>query len=107
MDYKIVEFENTPLEVQEWINENINSENQKIINAEEMTYVIITRGIKNTGGYDVEAKLTEEENFIKLSLENIDPKEDEAVIQVITNPYIIIKFKKTNKEILIENSNEL
>lgn len=60
-------------------------------------------GEKNTGGYAIEVeKIVEEGEKIIVHLKETTPGKDDMVIQVLTQPYQIIKIEKTTKEIMFK-----
>lgn len=107
MNYKLVKQENAPEEVKEWINENKTVEGNKIVTINDMTYVVISRGEKKTGGYGIEIDCKEKDNSVEILVKYINPKKDQIMIQVLTYPLIIIKFKKTIKEVILTYENTI
>lgn len=101
MDYKHVRQEDAPIEVKKWLEENKVIEGDKTFTIKDMNYVVITRGEKKTGGYGIEIDCKENEKLIEILVKFIDPNKDQIMIQVITHPLEIIKFKKVKKEIII------
>lgn len=102
MDYKIIEKNEAPEEVQEWIEKNKYEENHTIVKTNQRTYVIITRGEKRTGGYGIDISSVEEkDNVIYILVKYMDPDPEDIVIQTVTYPYIIVELEETEKEIRI------
>ncbi len=102
MEYKVIDIENSPEEVKNWVEENKLQEAHTVIHTETNTYVVITRGQKRTGGYGIEVISVEEmEDKITILVKYIEKDRDGFVIQLITYPYIIIELPKTDKKIKI------
>ncbi|OEG00173.1 hypothetical protein BHF71_06105 [Vulcanibacillus modesticaldus] len=103
MDYKVIDYSKAPKEVLDFLDKNKYFESQKIIHADDKTYVIITRGQKKTGGYGLKVIGFEEyAEMILIKVKYIDPSPDTITIQMITYPFIIIELEKTNREIVVE-----
>jgi len=66
-------------------------------------YMVIAafQGQQNTGGYGIEIfKAIETEKNIEVYIKESYPEHGYSVAEVITNPYHIIKTKKTDKEVI-------
>lgn len=103
MEYKLIEMEQAPEEIQEWIENNQHLETYMTFHTEEKTYVVITRGEMRTGGYDIKVlRVDDADDHILIAVQYINPLPDQMVIQMITYPYVIIELDPTEKEILID-----
>lgn len=108
MNYKILPIEEGPEEAGNWLEENPHQALEKVFQSENQTYLLVSSEEKSTGGYEfelVDLKELEEEILVKLKF--ICPANDQVVIQMITRPYILIKFEKTEKKITVEIEGEL
>lgn len=73
----------------------------RIINGD--TYILITRGTKNTGGYNVSVERIEHWNdSLKVYMNYIDPKKGDLVTQGITHPYTLVKVDGVHRNIKYE-----
>lgn len=103
MEYKIIEIEDAPKEVQNWLKENKDKEGYLVFHGENKIYVVITRGEVPTGGYKIELDSIEEfEDKVVVYLKYSEPDPGLIVIQVISYPILIIELDKTEKEIIIK-----
>lgn len=108
MNYKILQKEEEPLEAQAWLEENKLHEGQNLIQSENKTYLIITNGEKRSGGYRFELEeVQEHDDEIVVKVKFISPLQDQIVIQMLTLPYILIEFDKTEKNITVQFKNQL
>lgn len=108
MNYKILPIEEGPEEVKKWLQENPNQALEKVFQLENQTYLLVASEEKSTGGYEFElVDLKEHEQEIIVKLKFICPANDQVVIQMITRPYILIKFEKTEKKITVQIVEEL
>ena len=103
MEYKLIEIEQAPEEIQEWIENNKHLETYMTFHTEEKTYVVIMRGEMMTGGYGIEVlRVDETDDHILIAVQYINPLPDQMGIQMISYPYVIIELDPTDKEIIIE-----
>lgn len=90
-----------PQEIKEWIKEKAQEEYSGFKAIENSTYVLVSMGQRNTGGYKVnltDIKETEEKLFINAEYTHPAPKQ--FVSQVLTYPVLLVKIDK-QKEVEI------
>ncbi len=106
--FAIVEEENEfPLEINQWISSNKEKEGYVVIEEEEHTYVVISRGEKSTGGYTINVnEVEDQEEWISIKVEYINPDPMDMVMQIITYPVIVIRMERTEKTIKLEIENK-
>jgi len=108
MYYKILPIEEGPVEAQIWLDENPHYIGEKIFQSENYTYLLIVSDEKSTGGYQFELiEIQEFDEEILVKVRFTSPSDDQMVIQMLTHPYILIQFEKTEKKFTIELEREL
>ncbi len=94
--YEVLEARQIPDKIQEILPRYKMLERALAAKVDEDIYVIVTRGEKLSGGYDIEIekiqvlKENREEKIIVHALFK-DPKDDDLVTQAITYPYIVAR----------------
>ena len=105
--FAIVEENEFPMEVNQWLNSNKEKEGYFVIEEEEHTYVVITRGEKSTGGYSIIVnEIEDQEEWVSIKVEYINPDPMDMVMQIITYPVIVIRMERTEKTIKLEIENK-
>lgn len=99
--FKVLEANEVPQKIQELLPRYLAEERALACKVDEGIYVIVTRGEKKTGGYNVTIdKLVMKKNENNYDLivyaEYTDPKPDQMVTQVITYPMVIAKADLDN-----------
>lgn len=108
MNYEILPIEEGQVEAEIWLEENKHQAGYKIFQTENHTYLLIASEVKTTGGYQFELiEIQELEKEILVKLKFINPANDQVVIQMLTHPYMLIKFDKTEKKIIVQLEEEL
>lgn len=101
IEYEILTVDEAPDEIKVWFEKNKKDRKNYNITYEGKTYVIQTLGEKNTGGYGIElSSIHEEESNIIIDYNDIYPKKDNLVTQIINYPYIIVEIEQTQKNII-------
>ncbi|WP_202080943.1 protease complex subunit PrcB family protein [Caldalkalibacillus salinus] len=99
-DYVVLEEEEAPSDVQEWVEANKKSEFTGTITVDGEVYVLIARGESQHSGYGVELnKVLQTEGQVTVEAAYTDPNEDEAYTQPITYPTVLIKLDKLTEDI--------
>ncbi|MBS4537485.1 protease complex subunit PrcB family protein [Clostridium sp. D2Q-11] len=98
-----VVMENAPQDVENIVSDIRKNRGFKIIDSEEKgNFIYIGLGEKPTGGYNIAVEEVErEENFIKISIMEYQPKTDDMVTQALTYPYTIIKIEEEVEDIKV------
>ncbi|MGO1370257.1 MAG: protease complex subunit PrcB family protein [Senegalia sp. (in: firmicutes)] len=96
--FDIVKEDKIPKKIEEILPKYQKEERALACKIDDKIYIIVTRGEKNTDGYDVNIQTIEKKkNNDKLNLtvyaEYKDPKVDEIVPQVITYPTAVVLTK--------------
>ena len=117
-DYKgEIEFEdgfyrpeqrNLPKEITEWINLSLEvpAVQEKYHNG--YRYVLITEGMKPTGGYGVEIKeVIEHKDKLELKVNSFAPGKEDMVTQALTYPYELIIVEESNLPVSFTDINDL
>lgn len=104
--YEEISREQAPQAVQDWVDRSLKMELGQSMTVGDKTYLLITRGEKNTGGFDVEVSgIQDRGDHWEVSVTYTDPGEN-PVIQVFTYPYTLIAMDKTDKPIQFTEVNE-
>ncbi|AOY74828.1 protease complex subunit PrcB family protein [Clostridium formicaceticum] len=96
VSYEILEHSQVPEKIQDILPRYKMLERALAAKIDEQIYVVVTRGEKLTGGYQVEVikiqvvKDNDEEKMVVHAVFS-DPGTDELVPQVITYPYVVVK----------------
>ncbi|NBI07822.1 protease complex subunit PrcB family protein [Senegalia massiliensis] len=94
VSFDIIKEDDIPKEIEEILPKYQKEERALACKVDDKIYIVVTRGEKNTDGYDVTIQSIEKKkNNGKFDLivyaEYTDPKPDEIVPQVITYPTVI------------------
>lgn len=92
--FDIVPEDKIPRKIEEILPKYQKEERALACKVDDKIYIIVTRGEKNTDGYDVtiqtiEKKRNNDEFNLTVYAEYKDPKADEIVPQVITYPTVV------------------
>lgn len=101
------DFQNLPSEIQDWIvfSKEVPVVQERVLDGKR--YILITEGMKQTGGYSVEViEVTEEKGRLVVSIESRPPGADDSVTQAITYPYDLIVVGEKNLPLLLVDVNE-
>lgn len=94
----IKDISKAPAKVREWIDRSKGIELAQRWNQGDRTYLLVTRGQKNTGGFSVSiSDVQETTEEIVVTVNYTDPKG--SVTQAITHPYVLASIDKTEKPI--------
>ncbi len=102
--------EEIPEKIQEAIGELKRKRGYFAFNRQEFLtgqhqFILISSGEKHTGGYSLELKsLTAANNALRITVEEIKPAQEKAVIQVLTYPLVLIKIKNSCDSFAIANT---
>lgn len=100
VNFKLVAFSNAPSSIQDFVNKNLRNEGQWVRTIGSKTYLVVTRGEKSTGGYDVTIKDVVDDGVrLAVYVEYTDPAANEHVTQALTYPYVIAVIDKQDKAI--------
>lgn len=99
--FKVLEAKEVPQKIQELLPRYLAEERALACKVDEGVFIIVTRGEKRTGGYNVVidklVKVKNENNYdLVVYAEYTDPKPNEIVTQVITYPMVIVKADLDN-----------
>ncbi len=96
VSYEIIEPNRIPDQIQEILPRYKMLERALAAKIEEDIYVIVTRGEKLSGGYEIEIEniqilKEDKENKVVVNATFKDPNDDELVTQSITYPCVVVK----------------
>lgn len=103
-----VETENIPTQITEVLPNYRVKEKALVCRINDEIYVVVTRGEKNSAGYDVEIdkltlSTTDGEKVLTVFAKYTDPKPGDVTAQILTYPYVVVKTDLTelpNKVVL-------
>lgn len=101
VEYVLVE--NIPQDVVNGISNIKEKRGYKVIDSEEEgNFIFIGLGEKPTGGYDLAVEEIErEDDVIKITILEYQPKTNDMVTQALTYPYIVIKVEDEVEELKV------
>lgn len=84
------------------LKENREAEGLFTVSENGSTYMVVTAGMKATGGYKIHVnRITETNLAIYVQVEKSSPKEGEFVTMAISYPYEVVKIPQTSKQIFL------
>lgn len=115
--FKVVEQEDIPEKITEMLPKYLMEERALTCKYRDEIYVVVTRGEKNTKGFEVEIREISKENYtgdvfdLVIYANFTDPDPDEIVEQEYDYPYTVVKtnLKEMPQEVhldVIYNENE-
>ncbi len=95
-----VETENVPAQINEVLPNYRVKEKALVCRINDEIFVVVTRGEKNSAGYDVGIKkitldTADGEKVLTVYAEYTDPKPGDVTAQILTYPYIVVKTDLT------------
>ncbi|MCX5719148.1 MAG: protease complex subunit PrcB family protein [Nitrospirae bacterium] len=79
-----------------------------VIDFTQEMIIAVFQGGQNSMGYSIKiVRIVEEEKALRVSVEETRPGSNCVTAATITEPYHIIKLKKTNKEIIFKMTKEI
>jgi hypothetical protein len=98
-----IQIEQVPEETKVILDQLKGKENTTIVQGDEYLYALITMGEMPTGGYKVKLdSIQETGDELIISYEYSQPNPSDAVLQVITFPYLLLEVMNTDKEIVFK-----
>lgn len=98
VDYEEVDLEQADPEIQRWVEHSLNKEMTQIREYGEHTYILITRGAKNSGGYAVEIdRVYDNGSELTVQVTFTDPPKDTPVTEEITYPFALIRLELSHE----------
>lgn len=86
--------EQIPQDLQSWIDRSLHEEMAQVRYYGGNTYVLITRGMKNSGGYAVEVSNIQQLNeHLQVNVYYTNPSAGTFVTEEVTYPYTLIRLK--------------
>ncbi len=104
---EVVVIEEVPAEVEQMIQTSKFKETVPFVEGENYNYLVITMGEMPTSGYAVSFdgyNVTDDQLVISYSFQSPNP--NEAVLQVLTYPYLVLQITKTDKQIVMSKVEE-
>jgi hypothetical protein len=94
LPYETVDPSQSPEPIQEWIERSKDKKMAQFMIVGDEAYVLVTRGEKSTGGYDVNIQsIKKYASKSVITVEMTDPPKGAIVSQAVTYPYVLIKLK--------------
>jgi len=95
-----IELENIPAQINEVLPNYRIKEKALVCRINDEIFVVVTRGEKNSAGYDVGIKkmtlsTVDGQKVLTVYAEYTDPKPGDVTAQVITYPFIVVKTDMT------------
>ncbi|MEL7647811.1 MAG: protease complex subunit PrcB family protein [Sedimentibacter sp.] len=109
VSFDSIEPENIPRQISEVLPNYRMKEKALVCRINDEIYVVVTRGEKNTAGYDVEINkltLSEEdgEKVLTVYAKYTDPKPGDVTAQILTYPFTVVKtdMKELPQKVVLE-----
>ncbi len=103
LEYIIVNEANQPQEVQLLVEANQEDAMKMCYTDQGWAYIIIGYGAQDTSGYSIEVvEVYETENTVCVNTNLIGPASGEAIVELTTYPYIVIRIEENDKVIIYE-----
>lgn len=85
-------------EITSWLDHSLKRELAQVKIINEETYILLTSGQKNSGGYDINVVgIKQYHHGVKIDIEMLEPQKGEFVTEGVTYPYKLIKLIDTYK----------
>lgn len=103
IDFTVVEDADLPIE----LSKLIDSKKDKVIRltytTKDYTYVVAGYGTKDTSGYSIQVNdVFGDDDTVCVDLSLLGPSESEAVNEVETYPYIVLKMERRDENIVFK-----
>lgn len=106
VDYSIMDAASTTEELQQWIAVSLTKELAQMRVIEGDTYILITRGEKSTGGYELGIRSVENAGQkLIVNVDYEDPGKGDIVTESVTYPYSFFKVEGRYTELKVVLSN--
>lgn len=93
VEFNSVSYEEVNDDMKAWIDRSKNKEMIQIRNIKNDTYVLFTRGLKNSGGYSIEIHdITKKSEGLYFDISWKDPEKGSMVTEEITYPFVLVKL---------------
>lgn len=103
LEFTVVEDADVPEEFMKRIEEKKVEAFKMTFQDEEYFYIAVGYGTKSSGGYSIAVNaLYLTKNAIYINTELIGPEKEEAVTTEVTTPYIVVKLKEANENVVFE-----
>ena len=103
IDYTVVENEDLPTELKKLIDNKKENTLRLTYTTKDYTYVVAGFGTKETSGYSIKVNdVYKSGDAIYADFALIGPSENEAVNEVATTPYIVLKYEKRDESVVFK-----
>ncbi|MBU5590518.1 protease complex subunit PrcB family protein [Clostridium sp. MSJ-4] len=93
IEYSVIPWSKAPESINNIVSMHKGKKGYLIYNKDNLQYLIILSGKKNSGGYSISVKsVNKTEDNIIINIEEKAPSGGDVVIQAITYPYIILQI---------------
>lgn len=104
----ITEAEVLPQLVMDKAAESLIEPGVNVVSSEEATYVVISGGERNTGGYSImPTSVVQGNGQIEILVELIRPEPGAMLLQAITYPQLILRLPRIDQPVVLLNPGEL
>lgn len=92
ISFERVQVEDAPFDVKNWLERSRGEQSQQVRIFDDISYILITGGLKSTGGYDAEIREIKQYPWgATVTYEWNDPPKGALVSQAMTQPYVLVK----------------
>lgn len=103
LDFTVLQEREVPPDILDMIDEKKQEAFQFTKTSGPYTYLVIGYGKQNTSGYSIQVEdvyLGENAIYVKTAL--LGPKKDEAVSEVETYPYVVVKIEARDETVIFK-----
>lgn len=103
LEFTVLEEADVPKEFMKRIEEKKAEAFKMTFQDDEYFYIAVGYGTKSTGGYSIAVKaLYLTKNAIYINTELIGPDKDEEVTEATSTPFIVVKLKEADENVVFE-----
>ncbi len=103
LDFTVLQEREVPQDILDMIEQKKNEAFQFTKTSGPYTYLVVGYGKQNTSGYSIQVEdvyLGENSIYVKTAL--LGPKKDEAVSEVETFPYVVVKIEARDETVVFK-----
>ncbi len=103
LDFTVSDRDSIPAELAKVIDEKKEGEFSMSCTIDGYTYIAVGYGKQATGGYSIRVdEMYETDSSVGIHTTLVGPSAGEAVNKMATYPYIVVKIKSTDKNVIFE-----
>ncbi len=93
LNYEKVDIEAADVSIKQWVEASRHKEMVQLKTNGQDSYILLTRGTKSTGGYDIEVEsVKQHQDGTEIRVHYVDPPKGSLLVEQMTSPYILLKI---------------